>query len=101
MLQLCAQAMCLEQMLACVIPEGFLFYAQTRRRLTVVLDSELREEVRRTFLEMHELFERHYTPKVKPSARCKLCSLYDLCMPKLCKSISVTGYIARRLEEED
>ena len=100
-LQLCAQALCLEEMLACAIPEGFLFYGETRRRLPVRFDGALRDEVRGAFAEMHELFRRRHTPKVKPAARCRACSLYDLCMPKLCKSLSVSDYIARKLEEED
>jgi len=55
-LQLCAQAMCLEEMLLCVIPEAFLFYGETKRRLKIILDDEIREQVRTICKEMHELY---------------------------------------------
>lgn len=100
-LQLCAQAMCLEDMLACVIPEGFLYYGETRRRLPVQLNDGLREKVRGMFLEMHEMFRRRHTPKVKTSSRCKACSLMDICLPAMCRNLSVADYIERRLGETD
>lgn len=98
-LQLCAQAMCLEEMLLCEIPEAFLFYGETKRRLKVILDDGLRERVKITAKEMHELYDRRYTPKVKPSKRCKSCSLAEICMPKLCKNPSVAYYIDKNLLE--
>lgn len=98
-LQLCAQAMCLEEMLLCEIPEAFLFYGETKRRLKVVLDNGLRDQVKTIVKEMHELYEKRYTPKVKLSKRCKACSLAELCMPKLCKNPSVAKYIEKNLSE--
>ena len=82
-LQLCAQAMCLETMLCCDIPEGALYYGQTRHRETVTFDDALRQRVRDMQAEMHELYRRSYTPKVKPSGGCSACSLKELCLPKL------------------
>ncbi|MGI6004699.1 MAG: CRISPR-associated protein Cas4 [Christensenellales bacterium] len=99
--QLCAQAICLEEMLCCTIKQGFLFYGETRRRSPVAFDASLRENVRALLLEMHELYRRRHTPKVKPSKACKACSLYDLCMPKLSQKNSVQAYINDQLKEEE
>jgi len=99
MLQLCAQAMCLEEMLLCEIPEAFLYYGETKRRLKVTLDDGLRQRVITIVEEMHELYNKRYTPKVKPSKRCKACSLAEICMPKLCKNPSVANYINKNLLE--
>lgn len=62
-LQLAAQAMCLEEMFSTDIPEGALFYGETRRREAVEITEDLRQEVRNMFREMHQYFERKYTPK--------------------------------------
>ena len=83
-LQLCAQAMCLEEMLCCDIPEGALYYGETRRRETVKLTGELRQEVRDCLAEMHALYQRGHTPRVKPTKACNACSLKELCLPRLC-----------------
>lgn len=100
-LQLCAQAICLEEMLLCPpIAKGFLYYGETHRRLPVLLDAALRDRVRGMFAEMHELYRRRHTPKVKPTKSCKACSLADICMPKLCKNLSATAYIQSVLEEK-
>jgi CRISPR-associated exonuclease Cas4 len=98
-LQLCAQAMCLEEMLLCKIPEAFLFYWETKRRLKIIFDDELRERVKTIVKEMHELYDKRYTPKVKLSKSCKACSLIEVCMPKLCKNPSVSDYIKKNLLE--
>lgn len=98
-LQLCAQAMCLEEMLCCDIPEGALYYGETRRRETVKLTRELRQEVRDCLLEMHALYERGYTPRVKPTKACSACSLKELCLPRLLRCGSARDYMKARLEE--
>lgn len=98
-LQLCGQAMCLEEMLCCDIPEGALFYGETRRREVVRFADELRQEVRDDLAEMHRLFRRGYTPKVRPSKSCNACSLKELCLPKLLKTRSVADYLAAAMEE--
>lgn len=98
-LQLCAQAMCLEEMLCCEIPEGALYYGEIRRRETVELTRELREEVRASLLEMHALYQKGCTPKVKPSKGCNACSLKELCLPKLLRGETVCAYVQARLEE--
>lgn len=98
--QLCAQAMCLEEMLACSVPEGALFYGETRRREAVRFTDELREIVARAASEMHALYNRGYTPKVKTGAFCKLCSLSEICLPKLMRSRSVKEYLENALCED-
>ena len=98
-LQLCAQAMCLEEMLCCDIPEGALFYGETRRRETVAFTEALRREVRDDLAEMHELYRRGYTPKVKPSKACSACSLKPLCLPRLLKGRSAAEYLSAALKE--
>jgi CRISPR-associated exonuclease Cas4 len=101
-LQLCAQAMCLEEMLACnEIDTAYLYYGETRRREPVKLEEWLRVEVSSIFQEMHDYFHRGYTPRVKRTKSCNACSLKDSCLPKLPSAeFSVGGYINRVLSEE-
>lgn len=96
-LQFCCEAMCLEEMLACEIPAGCLFYHELRRRRTVELTEELRETVKCTVEEMHQCFRRGATPKVRPKKKCRSCSLRDLCLPKLCGSLSARAYLEQAL----
>lgn len=99
-LQLCAQAMCLEEMLCCAIPEGALFYGETRRRMPVSFAPELRQQVCAMVWEMHQLRRRGHTPKGKPSKACNACSLKELCLPALMKQNDVDAYLHRAMEEE-
>ena len=97
--QLCAQAMCLEEMLLVSIPRGYIFYAQTRRRVSVELDDELRALVRKAASEMHTYFQRGYTPRVKPSKACRSCSLAELCLPNLQnRRTPASRYIQQQVE---
>lgn len=98
-LQLCAQAMCLESMLCCDIPEGALFYGEIRRREAVPFSDELRAQVREQLAQMHELYKKGHTPKAKPTKRCAACSLKELCLPELTKKRSVSVYLKAALEE--
>ncbi|MCD8366765.1 MAG: CRISPR-associated protein Cas4 [Clostridiales bacterium] len=97
--QLCAQAICLEEMLCCTVPEGALFYGQPRRRQEVTFTPELRTLVEHAAQEMHQLFQRGYTPKGKPTKGCNACSLKDLCLPGLTKGPSVADYLRGELKE--
>lgn len=97
--QLCAQAMCLEEMLCCEINEGALYYGEIRRREKVGFSEEMREEIKKCLKEMHELYEKGHTPKVKVTKMCESCSLKELCVPKLMKARSVSKYIYDCLEE--
>lgn len=99
-LQLVAQVMCLEEMLCCEIDTGFLYYGETRHRTEVKIDNVLREKVIANFNEMHEMYERRYTPKVKITKSCNACSLKDICLPKLCKNKSAKRFIESKIAEE-
>ncbi len=92
-LQLCAQAMCLEEIFVCDIPEGSLYYGETRRRQRVSFTPELRERVESMAAEMRAYYDRRHTPSAKPSKACNACSLKDLCLPRLTKRESVGAYI--------
>lgn len=98
-LQLCGQAMCLETMLCCDIPEGALYYGEIRRRERVAFTPELRTQVRQMLEQMHDLYQRGYTPKVKPTKSCSACSMKELCLPKLMKNRSVSAYLKAAMEE--
>ena len=100
-LQLTAQAMCLEEMLSCTIAEGAVFYGEIKRRERIEFTDELKEQVRTMFSEMHQYFDRKYTPKVKWSKSCNACSLKDICLPKLGKAASVKEYIKATIGEDD
>lgn len=100
-LQLAAQAICLEEMLSCEIPAGAIFYGKTKRRQRVELTGELKERVRNLFDEMHGYFQRGYVPRVKPTKSCSACSLKNLCLPKLCKMKSVKEYLEQNLGIEE
>lgn len=99
-LQVAAQVMCLEEMLLCTIEKGALFYGQTRRRMEVPVTAELRKQVSDIVAEMHQYYERGYTPRVKKSKACSSCSLKDICMPELERAKSAKGYVEKYLGEE-
>ena len=98
-MQLCAQAMCLEETLCCEIPEGALFYGETRRREVVPFAESLRQQVRDALSEMHQLYQKGYTPRVKPTKGCNACSLKELCLPRLTRTRSVAEYLAEAIKE--
>lgn len=98
--QLAAQAMCLEEMLCCSIPYGFLFYGETRRRQKVQINDELRQTVKNASEEMHELYQRNYTPKVRKSRSCNACSLKNICLPFLNADKSAQDYVRKMLKGE-
>lgn len=100
-LQLAAQVICLEEMLCCQIPYGYLYYGETKRRKQIVIGEELRQKVKDMFQEMHSYYERRYTPRVKWSKACNACSLRDICLPVLGKKRSAKAYIDKVLAEED
>lgn len=99
-LQLCAQAIALEEMLMCDIPRGALFYEETHRREVVEFTAELRLKTKQLSDEMNQYFNRGYTPKVKPGTFCNACSLKDICLPKLCGRLNAANYVRSHLEEQ-
>lgn len=100
-LQLCAQAMCLEEMFQTEIIEGFLYYGENRRRTNVKFTSNLRNDVKQMSDEMHQLFQKGYTPKAKYAKHCHSCSLENLCVPKLQKNVNVREYISSNIFKLD
>lgn len=98
-LQLTAQAICLEEMLVCEIDKGYLFYNEVKKRVEVPFTPYLHEQVRKVFAEMHHYYQNKYTPKVKTGPHCKNCSLQNVCLPKILKKRSVNSYIESRLNE--
>ncbi|MFR1831976.1 MAG: CRISPR-associated protein Cas4 [Lachnospiraceae bacterium] len=100
-LQLTAQAMCLEEMFSAEIPAAALYYGETRRRQEIEITKELRQKVRDITAKMHQYYDRRYTPKVRTSKKCASCSLKELCIPKLEKAGTVKAYIEHALEEEE
>ena len=90
----------MEEMFSTTVSEGAIFYGETRRREVVAITEELKNEVCQIFEEMHQYYDRRYTPKVKDSQACASCSLKEICLPKLEKAGSVKEYLKRALEEE-
>lgn len=98
-LQLVAQVMCLEEMMGITIEKGALFYHEIRRREWVTISDELKQHVIELVQEMNLYYGRRYTPQVKTKAKCRSCSLRDICLPELRKVKSAESYIQRRLSE--
>lgn len=97
--QVCAQAICLEEQLGCRIGVGSLYYHEHRRRLEVPLTGELRTTVHALADEMHRLYRAGVTPPATADRkRCAHCSLRDLCVPDLTRRRTpVQGYIRRHV----
>lgn len=97
--QLCAQALSLEEMYGVCIDKGFLYYGETRHREEVCFTAELRSFVEQKSIRMHQLYELGMLPAPIYKAHCKSCSLLDVCMPKLfTKSPKVSTYLAQLYE---
>lgn len=98
--QLCAQAICLEEMLDVVVPQGALFYGRTQRRADVVFDEALRKETEETAEKARALIASAVTPSPIYAKRCASCSLVSECMPKrMEKQSSVRTYVRRMVKE--
>jgi CRISPR-associated exonuclease Cas4 len=99
--QLCAQAICLEEMFGLAVPAGALFYGQTRRRLTVALDADLRALTARVAVEVQAMLAAGRTPAPVLTPACRRCSLFDLCQPaRLAHPPQVARWLAGQLSEE-
>jgi len=81
-IQLCAQALCLEEMLGVWVPEGALFYGLPRRRTAIVFGTELRAETEQMAERLQDLIRSGKTPPPIPFSGCDNCSLIDRCLPK-------------------
>jgi len=99
-LQLCAQAVCLEEMLCTEIGSGALFYGEPRRRELVDFTPKLKTKLIDTVKSMHEMFSRKHTPNAEKGKRCQSCSIKELCLPRLGEKgkASVRRYMEAHLE---
>lgn len=98
--QLCVQAICLEEMFDTRIEEGFLFYGKTRRREKIIFDENLRKEVTLLSQEMHLIFANDIKLAPIYSEKCDRCSLYSICLPKATEKFnSVSKYLYKKIKE--
>ena len=93
-IQLYAQALCLEEMTGQTVPEGALWYMQTRHRVPVVFSDSLRAQTLQVIADVRTLLESGITPPPEYGKRCKACSLLDLCQPKLLERDRSKRYVA-------
>ena len=92
--QLCAQAICLEEMFNISIQKGSIYYGQIRHRVEVSIDAALREEVKSLVKIMYNYYAQEKTPLGEYESKCKNCSLYNLCVPNLSAKVrNVKKYI--------
>lgn len=92
--QLCAQALCLEEMLGVEVPEGAIFYETPKRRERVPFSPELRAKTLEAIAGLRRMLEAGRTPPPPPKAKCRSCSLADLCLPKVCaRPKAATAYL--------
>jgi len=97
--QLCAQAICLEEMLGASIARGALFYGKTRRRLAVEFDAGLRAETLSASRRVHEMFASGETPAPNRTPACKSCSMEAFCLPRPADGPGKAArYLARTLK---
>lgn len=96
--QLCAQAVCLEEMLDCLVPAGALYYGKKKRRTEVLFDRELREITHETARQLHALLSKGETPSPIYSRVCRSCSFIEACLPEHAgKKDKVAHYFRRTL----
>lgn len=99
-IQLCAQALCLEEMMKVKILNGALFYGRTRRRLSVTFDDTLRHKTKDTAIKLHNFIKEGKTPLPIYITKCKSCSFINECLPKtISKKISVNKYLLKETKE--
>lgn len=96
--QLCAQALCLEEMLGGLVPAGALYHGKSRRRQVVEFDGHLRTHTRNRCQELHRLIEAGTMPQPAHGPKCKYCSLAERCLPKLKPSRSARNYVSHCIE---
>ncbi len=97
--QLCAQALCLEEMMAVHIPQGALFYGEVRRRTDVAFDEGLRRLTQETADRLHRLLASGITPPAVYGKRCESCSLIETCLPESAGNGHSAGrWLARQLD---
>lgn len=98
-LQLAAQAICLEEMLLCDIDVGYLFYNEIKHRVEVQITATIKQKVKLIVAEMQDYYQRRHTPKVKTGPFCRSCSLQNICLPELMNKRAVKSYIEGKIRE--
>ena len=98
-LQLTAQAMCLEEMMCVAVEDAAIFYFEVKRRQTIKITNELRNKVKEITEEMYHYFKKRHTPRVKTGKHCISCSLRHICLPELMERESVSNYMNRLLSQ--
>ena len=98
--QLAAQVICLEEMYGIHIAEAALFYNETRHRISVTIDDQLRQLTSDLSTAMHKAFEKGITPLAVDRQGCKKCSLFDICIPELTQKNNVSQYLKKSFDEE-
>mgnify|MGYP001249550892 FL=1 len=97
--QLCAQVICLEEMLNLRIPSGTLYFAKSKHRFDVVCDDKLRAIVEKATENVRQMLSAHQTPPAEYGRKCRGCSMFDICMPRAVTRRDVKGYIKRMLSD--
>jgi CRISPR-associated exonuclease Cas4 len=97
--QLCAQALCLEEMFGVPVPKGAIFHADSKRRREVDFDGVLRSRTTEAIRLLHQLVRHSKVPTPKYHEACQECSLFEVCLPKAAGSGSRAGHLARQLFE--
>ena len=98
-LQLTAQAICLEEMLLCDIDLGYIFYNEIKHRVEVPLTTASKNKVKLIVSEMQDYYNRRHTPKVKTGSFCRSCSLQNICLPELMNKRTVKSYVEGKIKE--
>lgn len=97
-LQLCAQALCLEEMLQVPVPEGAVFDGKAKRREVVIFDQPLRQEVEHLAARMHQIIQSGRTPRAIYAKKCEGCSMKPVCLPSVVESASASRYLTRAID---
>ncbi len=97
-IQVCAQALCLEEMLRVSIPEAEIFYGTPRRRSLVDLTDDLRERTRASARRFHEIVHAGETPVAVREPKCRRCSLLEICLPPRRRPRSVAAFLDQQVE---
>jgi CRISPR-associated exonuclease Cas4 len=96
--QLCAQALCLEEMLQVPIPAGAVFDGRAKRREVVIFDESLRQEVEHSAARMHQILASRRTPRAVYAKKCEGCSMKLVCLPSVTESNSASRYLTRAVD---
>ena len=97
--QLCAQALCLEEMFHTAIPRGAVFHADSKRRREIEFTSELRAVTEKTIADLHALLDSTAIPRAEFREACEECSLYEICLPRVTSQPAALHQAAERLFE--